>query len=175
MQLTLSSIEDAMRGPRMIRRAMVRMAQVASVCLGMTAGALSAHAQGIGLAPETGKLRLAVMELNGSARRIQQTHGQMPQGGGVQATQTVSLPPPPEFARTLTEMLTTALLMTGRCACAPGVWTSWSSQRSIALRTRDSSGRRGTGFAGPLAAPPWRGAPKALRGGVTSTRAAGRR
>lgn len=29
-----------------------------------------------------------------------------------------------------------------------------------------SSGRRGTGFAGPLAAPPWGGAPKALRGGA---------
>ena len=28
------------------------------------------------------------------------------------------------------------------------------------------SGRRGTGFAGPLAAPPWGGAPKALRGGA---------
>ncbi len=29
-----------------------------------------------------------------------------------------------------------------------------------------SSGRRGTGFAGPLAAPPWGGVPKALRGGA---------
>jgi len=29
-----------------------------------------------------------------------------------------------------------------------------------------SSGRRAAGFAGPLAAPPWGGAPKALRGGA---------
>jgi curli biogenesis system outer membrane secretion channel CsgG len=77
------------------------------------AGAFRAHAQGIGVAPEVGKLRLAVMDLNGSALRIQQTQGQMPQGG-VQTTQTVSLPPPPEFARTLTEMLTTTLVNTGR-------------------------------------------------------------
>ena len=28
-----------------------------------------------------------------------------------------------------------------------------------------SIGRRGTGCAGPLAAPPWGGAPKSLRGG----------
>jgi curli biogenesis system outer membrane secretion channel CsgG len=89
------------------------MAQVAAVCLWLT-GAARAHAQSIGVAPETGKLRLAVMELNGSALRIQQTTGQMPQGGGVQTTQTVNLPPPPEFARTLTEILTTALINTGR-------------------------------------------------------------
>ncbi len=88
------------------------MAQVAAVCLWLT-GAARAHAQSIGVAPETGKLRLAVMELNGSALRIQQTTGQMPQGG-MQTTETVNLPPPPEFARTLTEILTTALINTGR-------------------------------------------------------------
>jgi curli biogenesis system outer membrane secretion channel CsgG len=37
----------------------------------------------------------------------------MPQGG-VQTTQTVNLPQPPEFARTLTEILTTSLITTGR-------------------------------------------------------------
>jgi curli biogenesis system outer membrane secretion channel CsgG len=54
------------------------------------------------------------MDLNGSALRIQQIQGQTAQGGGVQATQTVNLPAPPEFARTLTEMLTTTLTATGR-------------------------------------------------------------
>jgi curli biogenesis system outer membrane secretion channel CsgG len=93
---------------------MVRLAPLAAICLSMAAGASRAHAQGIGVAPEAGKLRLAVMDLNGSALRIQQTQGQMPQGGGVQTTQTVNLPPPPEFARTLTELLTTALINTGR-------------------------------------------------------------
>jgi curli biogenesis system outer membrane secretion channel CsgG len=79
----------------------------------LVAGALPLSAQSIGVAPEAGKLRLAVMELNGSALRMLQTQGQMPQGG-VQTTQTVSLPPPPEFARTLTEMLTTTLVDTDR-------------------------------------------------------------
>jgi curli biogenesis system outer membrane secretion channel CsgG len=76
--------------------------------------AAPALAQSVGVAPEVGKLRLAVLDLNGSALRIQQTQGQLPQGGGVQTTQTVNLPPPPEFARTLTEMLTTTLVATGR-------------------------------------------------------------
>jgi hypothetical protein len=79
----------------------------------LVASALPLSAQTIGVAPEAGKLRLAVMELNGSALRMLQTQGQMPQGG-VQTTQTVSLPPPPEFARTLTEMLTTTLVNTDR-------------------------------------------------------------
>jgi curli biogenesis system outer membrane secretion channel CsgG len=87
------------------------MAQVAACCWIMAAA--PALAQSVGVAPESGRLRLAVMELNGSALRIQQTTGQMPQGG-VQTSQTVSLPPPPEFARTLTEILTTALITTGR-------------------------------------------------------------
>jgi curli biogenesis system outer membrane secretion channel CsgG len=79
----------------------------------MAGGAFRAEAQSVGVAPEAGKLRLAVMDLNGSALRIQQTQGQMGQGG-VQTTQTVSLPPPPDIARTLTEMLTTTLINTGR-------------------------------------------------------------
>jgi len=98
----------------MLRVGLRRVALLATICIRVAAGAPPAHAQGIGVAPEAGKLRLAVMDLNGSALRIQQTQGQMPQGGGGQTTQTVSLPPPPEFARTLTEMLTTTLIATGR-------------------------------------------------------------
>jgi curli biogenesis system outer membrane secretion channel CsgG len=93
---------------------MVRFGRVAAVSGLVAAGAARADAQGIGVAPEAGRLRLAVMELNGSALRIQQTQGPMPQGGGVQTTQAVNLPPPPEFARTLTEILTTSLIGTGR-------------------------------------------------------------
>jgi curli biogenesis system outer membrane secretion channel CsgG len=96
-----------------LRRTTARLVPIAAICIGMAAVAFRAHAQSIGVAPEAGKLRLAVMDLNGSALRIQQTQGPMPQGG-VQTTQTVNLPPPPEFARTLTEMLTTALINTGR-------------------------------------------------------------
>ncbi|HWB40801.1 MAG TPA: CsgG/HfaB family protein [Gemmatimonadales bacterium] len=97
----------------MPRRGTVRLAQVAAVCVWLAAAAAPAPAQGIGVAPEAGRLRLAVMELNGSALRIQQTQGPTPQGG-VQTTQTVNLPQPPEFARTLTEILTTSLITTGR-------------------------------------------------------------
>jgi curli biogenesis system outer membrane secretion channel CsgG len=98
----------------MPRRHLRRTAgSLAAVSLWMAAGALSAHAQGTGVAPEVGKLRLSVMDLSGSALRILQTQGATPQGG-VQTTQTISLPPPPEFARTLTEMLTTTLINTGR-------------------------------------------------------------
>lgn len=92
---------------------MCRLAWPLAVCGGFVVGFHAAHAQSIGVAPEAGKLRLAVMELNGSALRIQQTQGQMQQGG-VQTTQVVNMPPPPEFARTLTEMLTTTLIATGR-------------------------------------------------------------
>ncbi len=99
---------------RMPREVLITLAQAAAVCVRLTAGASDALAQGIGVAPESGRLRLAVMELNGSALRIQQTQGQVPQGGGVQTTQTINLPPPPEFARTLTEILTTALINSGR-------------------------------------------------------------
>jgi curli biogenesis system outer membrane secretion channel CsgG len=80
----------------------------------LAAAASTSHAQGIGVDPEVGKLRLAVMDLSGSALRILQTQGAVPQGGGVATTQTISLPPPPEFARTLTEMLTTTVVKTGR-------------------------------------------------------------
>lgn len=100
----------ARTGPSLTKR---RAIPLAAVCLCMAGGAYAAHAQAIGVAPEAGKLRLAVMDLNGSALRIQQTQGQLPQGG-VQTTQTLNLPPPPEFARTLTEMLTTTLINTGR-------------------------------------------------------------
>ena len=90
-----------------------RVAPVAALCLGLAAAALPATAQSIGVAPGAGKLRLAVMDLNGSALRIQQTTAAMPQGG-VQTSQTIALPPPPELARTLTEMLTTTVIKTGR-------------------------------------------------------------
>jgi curli biogenesis system outer membrane secretion channel CsgG len=73
----------------------------------------SARGQNIGVGPQAGKLRLAVMDLSGSALKMQTAQAPMPQGG-TQTTQTVALPPPPEFARALTEILTTALVGTQR-------------------------------------------------------------
>ena len=113
-----------------------RLAPLAAICLWMAAGTVPAHAQSVGVAPETGKLRLAVMDLNGSALRIQQTQGQMPQGGQ-QTTQTVNLPPPPEFARTLTEMLTTTLITTGRFV----VLERQQMQAVVAEQDLNSAGR----------------------------------
>jgi curli biogenesis system outer membrane secretion channel CsgG len=61
----------------------------------------------------TPRLRVAVMDLSGSVLRMQTTQMAMPSGG--QTTQTtVSIPPPAEFARALTEALTTSLVATSR-------------------------------------------------------------
>jgi curli biogenesis system outer membrane secretion channel CsgG len=65
----------------------------------------------------TPRLRVAVMDLSGSALRMQttQTATPTPGGGYGQATQTtISIPPPAEFARSLTEALTTSLVATAR-------------------------------------------------------------
>jgi len=79
--------------------------------LAMALGASVATAQ----QPATQKLRVAVMDLSGSALKMQQATsglgGGMP---GVQTTTTIALPAPAEFARGLTEMLGTVLVKTGR-------------------------------------------------------------
>lgn len=64
------------------------------------------------------KLRLGVLDLSGSALRMQTVQAPMAQpgmsAGGMQTTTTIAIPPPSEFARGLTEMLTTVLVGTGR-------------------------------------------------------------
>jgi curli biogenesis system outer membrane secretion channel CsgG len=67
----------------------------------------------------TQKLRVAVMDLSGSALRMQTSMaGQPTQQGGFQQTNqttvTIAIPPPAEFARGLTEMLTSVLVKTNR-------------------------------------------------------------
>jgi len=58
-------------------------------------------------------LRVAVMDLSGTALKMQTA--QMPNSsGGVTTQTTVSIPAPAEFARSLTEALTTSLAATGR-------------------------------------------------------------
>src|SRR5687768_11067003 len=54
------------------------------------------------------KLRVAVMDLSGTALSMQTTYAP------TMTTTTVAIPPPTEFARGLTEMMTTALVETGR-------------------------------------------------------------
>lgn len=91
-----------------------------------------AAAQSVGVAPTSAKLRVGVLDLSGSALRIQTAQSGMmappgmagPPGGmnqppspGMyqqQSTTTVAIPPPQEFARGLTEMLTTVLINTNR-------------------------------------------------------------
>jgi len=92
-----------------------------AICLaqGILLAAASLGAQGS--APQQ-KLRVAVMDLSGSALKFQATQQpmgmqpgqQMGQPGGQQTTVTIAIPPPAEFARGLTEMLTTVLVKTGR-------------------------------------------------------------
>lgn len=67
------------------------------------------------------KLRVAVMDLSGSALKLQSTTTAMGQPqppfgqpGTEQTTVTIAIPPPSEFARGLTEMLTSVLVTTGR-------------------------------------------------------------
>lgn len=73
------------------------------------------------------RLRVAVMDLSGSALKMQSTTMLMPGQPGMQqqpqpygqpvakqTTVTVAIPPPTEFARGLTEALTTVLVRTGR-------------------------------------------------------------
>jgi len=58
------------------------------------------------------KMRISVQNLSGSALRIQQITSMSP--SSMSTVTTVALPPPAEFALGLTEMLTTALVSTGR-------------------------------------------------------------
>ena len=61
----------------------------------------------------TPRLRVAVMDLSGSALKMQMTQAPTA-AGGVSTQTTISIPPPAEFARALTEALTTSLAATGK-------------------------------------------------------------
>jgi curli biogenesis system outer membrane secretion channel CsgG len=60
----------------------------------------------------TPRLRVAVMDLTGSALKMQTTQQAVPAGQTTQTT--IAIPPPAEFARSLTEALTTSLVATTR-------------------------------------------------------------
>ena len=81
-------------------------------CIAMSAACV-AHAQGNTAQMVTPRVRVAVMDLSGSALRMQMA--QAPTASGGTTTQaTISIPPPAEFARSLTEALTTTLVATGK-------------------------------------------------------------
>ena len=107
---------------------------LAGVALLAPAALGAVPAQSVGVAPTSAKLRVGVLDLSGSALKIQSAQsgtmmppGMMPgpQPGGYppqpmpgsytqQSSTTVAIPPPQEFARGLTEMLTTVLINTHR-------------------------------------------------------------
>ena len=121
----------------MSRRAVGQTGSWAAVCWGALALLLPSLASGQAtLGTPTQRLRVAVMDLSGSALKMQSTTTMTP-GGGMpagppggypppngmgypaqpatrQTTVTVAIPPPAEFARGLTEALTTVLVKTGR-------------------------------------------------------------
>ena len=92
----------------------IRHLNLASACLCVCAAAAGAQSP-------AEKLRVAVVDLSGSALKMQATsvpagQPQPPFGQqtGSQTTVTIAIPPPAEFARGLTEMLTSVLVKTGR-------------------------------------------------------------
>lgn len=99
-----------------------RGAQLALLIVGVL-GTTPLAAQQAVLGTPTQKLRVAVMDLSGSALKMQsnttmmpgqQQPGYQPQGATRQTTVTIAIPPPTEFARGLTEALTTVLVKTGK-------------------------------------------------------------
>ena len=89
------------------------------LCFAMTSALFlpeARQAQAPGVTPPAPKLRVAVMDLNGVALRMQtgQMAGPQPGGFGQTSQTTIAIPPPAEFARSLTEALTTTLVGTNR-------------------------------------------------------------
>jgi curli biogenesis system outer membrane secretion channel CsgG len=72
--------------------------------------------QAAGVGPAVNKLRVGVMDLSGTALRMQmaQAGQQVPGGYQQQTTATIAIPSPAEFARGLTEIVTTTLVKTNR-------------------------------------------------------------
>lgn len=95
----------------------------ALVVTGAARATVVAQAAAVPASAPTQRLRVAVADLSGSALKMQtstvpiappQASAAAPQGAGAQQTVTVALPAPAEFARGLTEMLTSVLVKTGR-------------------------------------------------------------
>ena len=87
--------------------------KISSVMVGLLIVTDLCVAQGNPPQMVTPRLRVAVMDLTGSALKMQMA--QAPSAsGGVTTQTTISIPPPAEFARALTEALTTSLAATGK-------------------------------------------------------------
>lgn len=82
------------------------------VCIAMSTAGV-AHAQTNSAQSITPRMRVAVMDLTGTALKMQMAQAPNASGGSTTQT-TISIPPPAEFARSLTEALTTTLVATGK-------------------------------------------------------------
>ena len=82
-------------------------------CAAVFVAGNSLYAQGDPSQMVTPRMRVAVMDLTGSALKMQTAQGPNAQGGSTVQT-TIAIPPPAEFARSLTEALTTSLSATGK-------------------------------------------------------------
>ena len=91
---------------------MMRMTQ-ALACVAIFVAGDSLSAQSSPSQMVTPRLRVAVMDLTGSALKMQMAQAPNAQGGSTTQT-TIAIPPPAEFARALTEALTTSLAATGK-------------------------------------------------------------
>ncbi len=87
-----------------------------ALLLSLAVAVQSAAAQPAGVGPAGNKLRIGVLDLSGTALRMQMAQAAQAAAGAYQQPQTgtVSLAPPAEFARGLTEMVTTTLVNTNR-------------------------------------------------------------
>lgn len=82
------------------------------VCIAVSTAGI-ARAQTNSAQTITPRMRVAVMDLTGTALKMQMAQAPTPSGGSTTQT-TISIPPPAEFARSLTEALTTTLVATGK-------------------------------------------------------------
>lgn len=82
------------------------------VCIAVSTAGI-ARAQTNSAQTTTPRMRVAVMDLTGTALKMQMAQAPTPSGGSTTQT-TISIPPPAEFARSLTEALTTTLVATGK-------------------------------------------------------------
>lgn len=87
--------------------------KICSVIAGLAIATDLCIAQGNPPQMVTPRLRVAVMDLTGSALKMQMAQAPTA-SGGVTTQTTISIPPPAEFARALTEALTTSLAATGK-------------------------------------------------------------
>jgi curli biogenesis system outer membrane secretion channel CsgG len=129
----------------------VRRARCLAQGLLLAATTLTAASLGAQAGAPQAKLRVAVMDLSGSALKFQQTQQPMGMPAGMpmgqQTTTTIAIPPPAEFARGLTEILTSVLVKTGRFSVLErAAMAQIEAEQAIAAAgkaTKETSARQG--------------------------------